>query len=377
LGEVFVTKLQLTDFRNWESAAMACDRRHVVLTGENGAGKTNILEAVSFLTPGRGLRRASYETIGRRGGPGSWAVFAAIDGSAGAASIGTGIQSGPQGVETQRRIRINGAQMRSAEALLQYLRVSWLVPAMDGIFTGPASDRRRFLDRLVLAIDPAHGKRVSAYEQSMRERNRLLADPAPDQDWLSAIETQMSETGVAIAFARYELVGLLAAAIGKSTSTGDGFPQAEMALAGNLFENPDANASEAEETFRMQLQTQRGKDALAGRTLYGPHRADLLVSHKVKAMEASRCSTGEQKALLVGIVLAHARLVAEMTGAAPLLLLDEIAAHLDTKRRAALFDQIDALSCQAWMTGTDLALFSALEKRASIWRVAGNAIVEE
>jgi DNA replication and repair protein RecF len=377
LGQVFVTKLQLTDFRNWESMAIACDRRHVVLVGENGAGKTNVLEAVSFLTAGRGLRRAGYETIARRGGPGSWSVFARLDGSAGEANIGTGIQIGADGAETQRRIRINGASMRSGEALLEYLRVSWLVPAMDGLFTGPASERRRFLDRLVLALDPAHGKRVSAYEQSMRERNRLLGDPAPDPAWLSAIEAQMAETGVAIAIARYELSSLLTTAIEKASTADPVFPQAQMALSENLFDETEGAASDAEESFRLQLRSQRIVDAAAGRTLCGPHRADLVVSHRAKGMEAARCSTGEQKALLVGIVLAHARLVADMTGAAPLLLLDEIAAHLDARRRAALFERIDALACQAWMTGTDLALFSALDDRASVWRVADNAVVME
>jgi DNA replication and repair protein RecF len=253
--------------------------------------------------------------------------------------------------------------------MLEWLRVVWLTPAMDGLFPGPAGDRRRFLDRLVLAIDPGHGQRALDYEKAMRGRNRLLTEGSRDGAWFEAIETQMAETGVAIAAARAELVRLLAAMIDRLPGSGP-FPQADISLAGDLeSEVAVAPAVDVEERFRRALANGRERDRAAGRTLDGPHRSDLLVRHRPKSMPAELCSTGEQKALLVGIVLSHARLTGEMSGLTPILLLDEIAAHLDAGRRAALFSILEELNCQAFMTGTDAALFSSLAGRAQFLTV--------
>ncbi|MFZ1815464.1 MAG: DNA replication/repair protein RecF [Rhizobiaceae bacterium] len=375
---VHLEKLKLTGFRNHASLSLDCGERHVVLTGENGAGKTNLLEAVSFLSPGRGLRRAAYEAVAMKGGEGTWSVFAELEGAQGPVSIGTGLQATALGVDTQRRVRINGTQARTADELSDHARIVWLTPAMDGLFTGPASDRRKFLDRLVLAIDPAHGRRVADFEKSMRARNRLLTDESPDPAWLDAVENQLCETGVAIALARMEMTGLLSNVIISQADPASPFPDALLALEGSLeaLASEEA-ASELEEGYRDRLRHSRRLDASAGRTLEGPHRSDLIVTHRPKAMRAEFCSTGEQKALLIGLILAHAQLVATMTGHAPVLLLDEVAAHLDSGRRSALFDRIDALHCQAWMTGTDRELFSALGERATFFKVADGKVCKE
>ncbi|MGB3897885.1 MAG: DNA replication/repair protein RecF [Mesorhizobium sp.] len=355
-----ITRLTLTNFRNYASVSLDLRPGAVVFTGDNGAGKTNLLEAVSLFTPGRGLRRAPYGEVAREGGDGGFALHAMIDGPEGEVEIGTGMVAG----EASRRVRINGAPTRSADAMLEWLRVVWLTPAMDALFTGPAGDRRRFLDRLVLAIDAGHGQRALDYEKAMRGRNRLLSEGSRDGAWFEAIETQMAETGVAIAAARAELVRLLVAMIEKLPADSP-FPQAELALSGDLETQIAAlPAVEVEENFRRTLAGGRERDRAAGRTLDGPHRSDLLVRHRPKAMPAELCSTGEQKALLVGIVLSHARLTGEMSGIRPILLLDEIAAHLDTGRRAALFSILEELDCQTFMTGTEPALFSALAGRA-------------
>jgi DNA replication and repair protein RecF len=366
--QVHIRQLTLTNFRNYESLSLDLKPGAIVLTGDNGAGKTNLLEAVSLLTPGRGLRRAPYGEVAREGGDGGFALHARLDGPNGVADIGTGIAGADTG-ETGRRVRINGAPARSADDLLEWLRVVWLTPAMDSLFTGPAGDRRRFLDRMVLAIDASHGQRALNYEKAMRGRNRLLADNSRDGAWFEAIETQMAETGVAIAAARAELVRLLAAMIERLPGEGP-FPQADIALDGDLESRVGSlPAVDVEEEFRQALATGRERDRAAGRTLTGPHRSDLVVRHRPKAMPADLCSTGEQKALLVGIVLSHARLTAEISGMTPILLLDEIAAHLDAGRRAALFSILEDLNCQAFMTGTDAALFSSLEGRAQFLTV--------
>jgi DNA replication and repair protein RecF len=341
----------------------------VVFSGDNGAGKTNLLEAISFLTPGRGLRRAPYADVAREGGDGGFALHARLDGPDGPVEVGTGISGGDSAGEGGRRVRINGAAARSTEDMLEWLRVVWLTPAMDALFTGPAADRRRFLDRLVLAIDPGHGQRALDYEKAMRGRNRLLTEGSRNDRWFDAIETQMAETGVAIAAARAEMVRLLAAMIDKLPDTGP-FPQADIGLSGELEAAvAAAPAVDVEERFRRTLVEGRDRDRAAGRTLEGPHRSDLVVRHRPKAMPAELCSTGEQKALLVGIVLSHARLTGEMSGMTPILLLDEIAAHLDGGRRAALFSILEELNCQAFMTGTDAALFSSLKGRAQFLTV--------
>ncbi|TJV45385.1 MAG: DNA replication/repair protein RecF [Mesorhizobium sp.] len=366
-GQTHISKLTLTNFRNYAALAIDLTPGAVVFSGDNGAGKTNLLEAISFLTPGRGLRRAPYADVARAGGDGGFALHARLDGPDGQVEIGTGISGGDS--EGGRRVRINGATARSAEDMLEWLRVVWLTPAMDALFTGPAADRRRFLDRLVLAIDPGHGQRALDYEKAMRGRNRLLTENSRDDRWFEAIEIQMAETGVAIAAARTELVRLLAAMIDRLPDSGP-FPQADIGLAGDLeAEIAGTPAVDVEERFRRALADGRDRDRAAGRTLEGPHRSDLLVRHRPKAMPAELCSTGEQKALLVGIVLSHARLTGEMSGMTPILLLDEIAAHLDGGRRAALFSILEELNCQAFMTGTDAALFSSLQGRAQFLTV--------
>ncbi|TPN58204.1 DNA replication/repair protein RecF [Mesorhizobium sp. B1-1-4] len=363
-AQTHISKLTLTNFRNYAALSVELEPGAVVFSGDNGAGKTNLLEAISLLTPGRGLRRAPYADVAREGGDGGFALHARLDGPDGQVEIGTGISSGDSLGEGGRRVRINGATARSAEDMLEWLRVVWLTPAMDALFTGPAADRRRFLDRLVLAIDPGHGQRALDYEKAMRGRNRLLTEGSRDLSWFEAIEMQMAETGVAIAAARAEMVRLLAAMIDRLPDSGP-FPQADIGLSGDLeAEIATMPAVDVEERFRRTLAGGRDRDRAAGRTLEGPHRSDLVVRHRPKAMPAELCSTGEQKALLVGIVLSHARLTGEMSGLTPILLLDEIAAHLDGGRRAALFSILEELNCQAFMTGTDAALFSSLAGRA-------------
>lgn len=369
----YISKLTLTNFRNYAHLSVDLRPGPVVLTGDNGAGKTNLLEAISLLTPGRGLRRASYAEIARENGDGGFALHATLDGPAGPTEIGTGVTGGSD-ADGGRRVRINAAPARSADAMLEWLRVVWLTPAMDALFTGPAADRRRFLDRLVLAIDANHGQRALDYEKAMRGRNRLLSEGSRDGSWFDAIETQMAETGVAIAAARAEMVRLLAAMIEKLPGDSP-FPQADIGLDGELESAVTIlPAVEVEERFRRALAEGRERDRAAGRTLDGPHRSDLVVRHRPKAMPAELCSTGEQKALLVGIVLSHARLTGEMSGLPPVLLLDEIAAHLDAGRRAALFAILEELNCQAFMTGTDAALFSALAGRAQFLSVDHGAV---
>jgi DNA replication and repair protein RecF len=367
-----IERLSLTDFRSYAGVAVDLGDNLVVLTGENGAGKTNLLEAVSLLSPGRGLRRATLDQLAREGSAG-FAIHARHATPSGPLEIGTGTLGNEPG-ETARRIRLNGAPARTADALLEWVRVIWLVPSMDALFTGPAADRRRFLDRLVLAIDPDHGRRTLDFEKAMRGRNRLLAEDSRDGSWFEAIEAQMAETGVAIAAARAEMVRLLAAMIERMPDDGP-FPKAEMALAGTIEQQLSGIAAvEMEDRYRASLAENRPRDRAAQRTLDGPHRSDLLVRHRAKAMPAELCSTGEQKALLTGLVLAHARLVGETAGIAPILLLDEIAAHLDAGRRAALFAILEDLDCQVFMTGTDAQLFSALEGRAGFFTVAGGMV---
>lgn len=375
-ARVYLASLGLADFRNYHTLRLALEPGAVVLTGENGAGKTNLLEAVSFLSPGRGLRRATLAEVTRIGAPDGFAIHADVEGPYGTRRIGTGTAGAAgEGSEPMRRVRIDGENARSAEALLDWLRVIWLTPAMDALFTGPAGDRRRFLDRLVLAIDPAHGRRALDYEKAMRARNRLFADDVRDDAWFEAIEHQMAQTGVAIAAARTEVLRLLSAMI-ERLPTGGAFPQALLSLEGTIDEaiGQGMPAVEVEEDFRERLRRERPRDRAAGRTLEGPHRSDLLVRHAPKDMPAERCSTGEQKALLVGLVLAHARLTGELSGMAPVLLLDEIAAHFDADRRAALFDILEDLNCQVFMTGTEAALFSSLKGRAQFLTVSSGSV---
>lgn len=374
--QTHVARLSLVDFRNYAGLALDFSPGAVVLTGENGAGKTNLLEAISFLSPGRGLRRAVLEDVARNGAVGGFAVHARIEGAFGEVEIGTGT-IGDAAEGAGRKVRINGAPVRSAEEMLDWLRVMWLTPAMDSLFAGPAAERRRFIDRLVLAIDPLHGRRALDYEKAMRGRNRLLADNSRDEGWFEAIEAQMAETGTAIAAARVEIVRLLSAMIERLPGDGP-FPHSDIALAGMLEEMvATMPAVEVEAAFRQMLAQNRGRDRAAGRTLDGPHRSDFNVQHRPKAMPAALCSTGEQKALLIGLVLSHARLVAELSASAPILLLDEVAAHLDAGRRAALFVILEELGCQAFMTGTDPQLFSSIRDRARFFNVSHGMVADD
>lgn len=366
-----LSRLVVTDFRSYVRAEIALDGRPVALTGENGAGKTNLLEAISLLAPGRGLRGATYAEIARLGGSGGWAVAATVETPAGPVRIGTGIEVGSDATRS-RAVRIDGAPATGAGALGRHVRVVWLTPAMDRLFLDGASERRHFVDRLVMGFDPSHGTRVNAYERALRERNRLLADEIADDAWLGGLEAQMAEHGVAVAAARVETLARLKDAIEAASETH--FPRAELALEGTLeaaiAEKP---AIDVEDEFARRLAASRARDAGAGRTLEGPHRSDLHVRYRARDREARLCSTGEQKALLIGIVLANARLLAAR-GTPPLLLLDEVAAHLDEERRRALFDEIVKLGLQAFMTGTDPMLFASLGENAQSFDVKRGAI---
>ena len=334
-----LTRLSLTDFRSYADALIAPGPGFVILTGENGAGKTNVLEAVSLLSPGRGLRGAGLSEIARSGGPGGFAVAARL----GDFEIGTGTTAA---APERRQVRINGAAA-SATSLVEWVSILWLTPAMDRLFLDGAGGRRRFLDRLVLALEPGHAIHAARYEAAMRARNKLLGEERPDADWLGALEARMAEHGVEIAGARARSADALSRRLDDAP---DGpFARAGLALGGWT----------GGELLR-ELASGRGRDAAAGRTLAGPHRTDLIVTHKGKAQPAERCSTGEQKALLLGIVLAHADLVAARVGRRPILLLDEVAAHLDPSRRAALFDRLADGGGQVWMTGTERSLFAGI-----------------
>jgi DNA replication and repair protein RecF len=352
-----VRRLTLTNFRNYHAATLAADAKTIVLVGANGAGKTNLIEAISFLSPGRGLRRAVLEEVAFSEGDGSWAVAAEIEGALGLATLGTGIERPiEEGATMLRRYRIDREPASSAAAFADHVRVVWLVPAMDGLFTGAPSERRRFLDRLVLAVDAEHGSRVNALERSLRSRNRLLEDPRPDAHWLDAVEHETAELAVAVAGLRVETMQRLAGAL--SDHKGSAFPAAEIALSGWMEELiPHHPAAVIEERYRAVLRDNRAQDAAAGRTLDGPHLTDLKIIYADKGIPAADASTGEQKALLIGLVLAHARLIAEMKGFAPILLLDEVVAHLDPGRRGALHAELAQLGSQIWMTGADPALF--------------------
>jgi DNA replication and repair protein RecF len=356
-----VRRLTLHNFRNYRSASLAAGAGTIALVGPNGAGKTNLIEAISFLAPGRGLRRATINEIAFNEGDGSWAVAAEIEGTLGLATLGTGIDAPSEDASTtQRQCRIDREPVPSAAAFADHLRVIWLIPAMDNLFSGAPSERRRFLDRLALAVDAEHSSRVNALERSLRSRNRLLEEARTDTHWLDAVEHETAELAVAVASLRVETVRRLAAVL--ATRSDSPFPPAEVAIDGWLEQLiPAYPASDVEQRYRAVLRDNRGRDAAAGRTLDGPHLSDLKVVYAAKGIAAADASTGEQKALLIGLVLAHARLLAEMTGAAPVLLLDEVLAHLDPARRSALHRELAELGAQAWMTGADPALFREIE----------------
>ncbi|WP_353229559.1 DNA replication/repair protein RecF [Novosphingobium sp.] len=356
-----LTRLTLRDFRNHAATRLDQMATFNVLVGENGAGKTNVLEAISLLAPGRGLRRAQPADMAAATGPGGFAIAADLE--AGALSIGTMTTPAAPG---RRTVRINGAD-GPATRLAEWLAITWLTPAMDRLFAEGASARRRFLDRLVLAGDPGHARNAARYEAALRERNRLLADPAePDPVWMDALEVQLAGTGVAIAVARRTLTMRLDAAI--AAEPAGPFARPLLTYAG---ETPDMPAALA-----AMLRDGRRRDRAAGRTLVGPHRDDLAVTMAAKDAPAATCSTGEQKAMLISIVLAHAALGAASGGGTRprLLLLDEIAAHLDPLRRAALYARLATSGAQVWMTGTEPAPFADLPAPAAFWRVADGRV---
>jgi DNA replication and repair protein RecF len=370
-----IHRLTLTHFRNYRAASLETRGDVVVLVGPNGAGKTNCIEAISYLTPGRGLRRAPLEDVADNQGDGSWAVSAEVEGALGLATLGTGIDAPDnEAAATSRRCRIDREPVNSATAFGDHLRMVWLTPAMDGLFLGAASERRRFFDRLVLAIDSEHSSRVAALDRSLRSRNRLLEVRNYDDHWCEAIERETAELAVAVAATRGQTVTRLAAML-RARGEISAFPSALIMLDGwmenALIAEP---ATSVEDRYRETLRSSRARDAAAGRTLDGPHLTDLQVIYAPKNMPARDASTGEQKALLIGLVLAHASLVADMTGITPLLLLDEVVAHLDPDRRLALFDELRKLGAQAWMTGADPLAFNGIGATSEIFDVENGRI---
>jgi DNA replication and repair protein RecF len=368
-----IRHLSLSNFRSYRAASFDVAGGLILLVGPNGAGKTNLIEAISLLTPGRGLRRATFDEIAFSEGDGSWAVSARLEGMLGLATLGTGIEPAAEGTAPARKCRIDREPAASPAAFADHLRVVWLTPAMDMLFSGPASERRRFLDRLVLAVDAQHSGRVAALERSLRSRNRLLEELRPDSHWLDAIEHETAELGLAVAALRAETVRRLSGAI--AARTDDAFPSAKIALDGWIERAlADRPAREIEDRYRAVLKENRARDAAAGRTTDGPHLTDLAVTYAPKNIPARDASTGEQKALLIGLVLAHASLVAEMTGYAPLLLLDEVVAHLDPARRSALYDSLARLGSQVWITGADRAAFNEIVTRAEVFEIGPGSV---
>jgi DNA replication and repair protein RecF len=367
-----VARVALTNFRSYAKGEITTAGIPVVLAGPNGAGKTNLLDAISLLSPGRGLRGAKLSEHTRMGPRASddalWAVAATVARGEETFEIGTGLTLGPGGGE-RRQVRLNGAAAQSSADLAEIVQILWLTPAMDRLFIESASGRRRFLDRLTLGFDTSHARTYTRYETAMRERARLLKFGPRDPAWLDGLEAEMAETGVAIATSRADAVKLLNRAL-EERGTAGAFPAAQLALDGETDRIMEEHGDAAGAVLRDRLRSARARDAEAGRTSVGPHVTDLAVRHTQKRMDARDCSTGEQKALLISIVLADAwELSRARDSVAPVLLLDEIAAHLDVFRREALFKEITALGAQAWMTGTDLSLFDAIKGRAEIFAV--------
>jgi DNA replication and repair protein RecF len=351
-----VARLTLTEFRCYAYARIETKPGAIVLTGPNGAGKTNLLEAISLLSPGRGLRSARSTDFQRLNGPQDavWGVAATIASPDGEALVGTGREAGSE----RRVIQIDGKTGKSQSALAEVLSVVWLTPHMDRLFVEGAKGRRRFLDRLIFGLDPAHAGRVTRHDTTLRQRARLLAERPGETAWLDAVEAELAATGVALAAARVDMVARLARALDAATGP---FPRPVVAAEGpveaRLINEP---ALAVEDWLKATLARNRTSDAAQGETRVGAHRGDLGVTHREKSVPAALTSTGEQKAILVAIVLAAARLAMAERGRTPILLLDEVAAHLDDIRRGALYEEIAALGAQAWMTGTDRSLFDAL-----------------
>ncbi len=375
---LWIERLTLANFRNYDTASLALTPHPVVLAGANGSGKTNLLEAVSLLGPGQGLRRAPFADVARSGGDGSWTIAARVHSHVGAVDLGTGIA--PASAGSGRIVRIDGVTKQGSGTFAEYLDIAWLTPAMDGLFTGPGSERRRFLDRLVLCFDAEHARRATRFERAMQQRNRLLADGVRDGAMFEGLEHVMVETGVAIAAARRDAVTALGGLMEerRARDTAGPFPWAGVSITGTLETGLASMPTlDVEDGYRAALRTGRERDRAAGRTLEGPHRSDFLVEHGPKSMPARVCSTGEQKALLLGLVLAHAELAAARhEGRAPILLLDEVTAHLDVLRRGALCQEIVRLGTQAWMTGTDAEDFRELGRMAQIVHVEDGRVLQ-
>src|SRR3984957_5437971 len=376
-----VTRLVLSQFRSYAACELETSGRPVVLAGSNGAGKTNLLDAVSLLAPGRGLRGANLGDHIRKGpadaATGSlWAVAATVARGSENYELGTGLGLSASGAE-RRQMHLNGAPLTNTSDLAEILQMVWLTPAMDRLFIESASGRRRFLDRLVRGFDAGHARRASRYETAMRERLRLLKFGPRDPAWLDGLENDMAETGVAMARARAETVEQLSRALTERGSAG-AFPFAHLSLAGEADSLLADDFAHAEDAFRAGFARARMRDAKARRTTFGPHASDLVVRHTEKRMDACDCSTGEQKALLISIVLADAwELSRKRDGRAPILLLDEVTAHLDSSRRSALFAEIVALGAQAWMTGTDLSRFEGRTAHSDIFLVHAGTIARQ
>lgn len=356
-----IANITLTHFRNHRDRRLDVEAAPVVLTGSNGSGKTNLLEAISLLVPGRGLRRAHAAEFQNNEKIAPWAVAAELRTPSGSLKIGTGAD--PAAPDNERRVvHIDGKAARSQQALAENVSMAWITPDMDRVLAEGASARRKLLDRLAYSFDPAHAGRVQRYEKALRERLRLLREGMFDATWLSSLEDEMAQTGVAISAARRQLLRQLRTAIDETESV---FPRADLALRGMAEEALEsAPALLVEDKLRAALARTRGDDAQSGTCSTGPHRSDLLVTHRAKNCQADLCSTGEQKALLVAIMLAYVRTLTAARGMTPLLLLDDIAAHLDSTRRAALFDEISELGAQAWLTGTDAEQFQQFSGRA-------------
>lgn len=374
-----LSRLTLTNFRNYSGLRLDVSARLIALSGPNGAGKTNLLEAISLLSPGRGLRGANFDELANLGSAISWAIAAEVNTPLHEVKLGTGWSAAAgeaDGAATGRLVLIDGHMQKSSGALGEHMRMLWLTPAMDRLFAGPAGDRRRYLDRLVATFDPEHSSRVAVFEKVMRERNLLLQEPRADTVWLASLEAHMAEAAVAIAAARLAAVEALQKHI-HDTRSGSAFPWGAIRIEGEI-ESLVASmpAVRAEDEYRKLLTDSRSADRAAGRTLRGTHRSDFIVVHGPKSMPAGQCSTGEQKALLIGLILAQARAVKAVANVAPVLLLDEVAAHLDRQRREGLFATLEALGSQAWMTGTDDHLFEGLAAGAQCFHVDAGTLKE-
>ncbi|MEM8833288.1 MAG: DNA replication/repair protein RecF [Pseudomonadota bacterium] len=363
----FLKKLSLQNFRCYDNALLeGLPSGLIVLQGVNGAGKTNILEAVSLLTAGRGLRSAKATDIQRNQSQNPWVISAIVETEGGDIPLGTGLN--PE--NNRRQIRINGVTAKSQAALSDYLAVLWLTPQMDRLFLEGSSGRRRFLDRMIFAFDSSHSGRVTRYENAMRQRSKLLQEDQQQESWLDSLEAQMAETALAITAARVDFLEKLNASFIDDANVTAYFPKASIALTGTLENDLHHKpALEVEESFKNTLKQVRPHDARVGGAKEGPHKTDLGVTYLTKEMPAAHCSTGEQKALLISIVLAHSQLMRVDTGMPPVLLLDEIAAHLDEARRAALFEQLQGLGGQVWMTGTDPVLFDSIAQKAQFFTI--------